>query len=153
VSNSHSQKAEKEQTLQPTFEVANQMLQNTQAELQQLRRSQALAEQEAARQQQRAEEALNSFKVAQSRFRQVEKERDQQILVAAEARQELAQLQTRLEQDRQLLLQKLARFEQDLRALQVSRTVRAATKVSKLASGLLRLVRGAISIVNVLAPK
>lgn len=182
-----------QEALQTELQAANQTNQRMQVELQELRLSQALAEQEATRQQQRAEEALKGFKVAQSRFRQVERERDRQALAATEAKQELAQLQTTidqvgqevyqfgrrihqledfleqqtaqlvqshreveerqdkltalqdyvqwLEQDRQILVQNLARFEQDLRALQASRTVRAASKISKLARGPLRLVR------------
>ncbi len=162
------------------------------AELQKLRQSKALLEQEVARQQQLTEQALNNFKLAQARFRQMESERDrqsqaieqakaeveqarvagrriqqlessiqQQARQLAQARSEAEEWQEKardygqqlpklhayaqwLEQDRQVLQQNLTRFEQDLRALQSTRTVRAATKVSRVINTPLRLAKNTV---------
>ncbi len=186
VLGSRREKVEKEQALQQLqvlqteLQTATQVNQRTAVELQELRQSQTLAEQKATMYQQRAEEALHGFKVAQSRFRQLEGECDRQkqaALKLVETEQEIVRLQTKLaqaeklvqvrrvfgesqdqldqyktlqnnaqwlEQDRQILLQNLARYEQDLRALEATRTVRVANNLSKLVKGPLHLIKSRV---------
>lgn len=136
------------QTLQTRLPLTGPNSERVASELAELRRGQALSEQELLRQQQRAERALQLFKMAQARFRQMEKERDLQMLAVernrAEAEQQLADLKYQVEQTGQEIRRyqgQIYRLENELRSLQTNRVGRATTRITRLVRDSLHLVR------------